>query len=857
MKLRERTLLLLSMLATLTPAACGGDPPSSSGSGGNGNAAGQGGAGGEAGSSTGGQGGNSFTKDECALGLDDCSANADCIDTPGYFDCVCKAGFVGDGKTCTDIDECGKLTNDCDPNANCSNTEGSYTCACASGFVGDGKTCHATYLAVSAGTYHACAVRSDKTLWCWGLNTSGQAGTGTGDAIFLKPAQAGGASDWKVVNAGAAFTCALSEIGHISCFGSNASGQLGDGSTTTRTTPTPLTGDITDWQNLSVGSAHACALRKDGSAYCWGSNTRGQIGDNTTNNATAPTMVSAGPWLTISAGTDFTCALKGDHTLWCWGLNTSRQLGDGTTTQRNVPTQESTMATDWAAIATGNGFTCATKMDGTRHCWGTNSVGQGADGTTTGITAPKACDMDTDWGTSVELGETSGCAQKKSGALYCWGDGSSGQTGLPGDESPKLTPAQTGADTDWISFSTGFRFTCGVRQGGELLCWGANTRAAAGHGFVSDRLNATNVTADADWERVDTQLDNGCAIRNGGNLYCWGRNVYGHLGDGTTIARAAPVQIAMGTVWSRVALGRTHTCAIGSIGGAAATPHCWGWDANQELGNGSAVTNQPTPMPVTATMGNDSPWVEIAAGLNHTCGVRQDKTLWCWGRNASGQLGDGTTTTRPDPKQVVAPDALGWVDVVASGDFTCGLREGGALYCWGTNTLGQLGQMDVVSPVNTPKQVPGTFVAVDAGANHTCGVRMDGTLACWGRNSSGELGLGNTTSPTLGPTQVGVATNWKKVFLGQGTSTCATQMDGTMYCWGTGSFGQLGLGNTTSFSSPQKVSSLETWASASLGLEHACGISQSNKLSCWGASYYAQLGSGVPFISTPTRIVEP
>lgn len=856
MKYRQRAVLTLSIFAALVPAACGdGQTPSSSGDGGSAHA---GGAGGNASSSSSsGEGGDPFTKDECALGLDDCSDNADCTDTPGYFDCVCKAGYAGDGKTCTDIDECAKLTNDCDPHANCTNTEGSFSCACAAGFVGDGKTCHATYEAVSAGTYHACAVRSDKTLFCWGLNTSGQVGTGTGDTIFLRPAQAGGANDWTTVSAGSTFTCALSEMGRISCFGTNSSGQLGDGTTTARTTPTPIAGDMSDWASIAAGATHTCATKTDGSLYCWGSNNRGQIGDGTTNNVSSPLLVTGGPWLSVSAGSEFTCGVQMDHSLWCWGLNTSRQLGDGTTTQRTIPTREATMASDWASVAAGNAFACGTKMDGTRHCWGTNGVGQTADGTTTSVVTPKACDMDTDWGTLIDLGDASGCAQKKSGALFCWGDGSSGQTGLPGDESPKLAPAQVGQDTDWIAVSSGFRFTCGIRQSKELYCWGSNARAATGLGFVSDRVNPTSVSAETDWERVDVQLDNGCGIRAGGNLYCWGRNAFGHLGDGTNVTRVAPVQIGAGKVWTRVAVGRIHTCALGSEGGAAAVPYCWGFDSNQELGNGSATTNQSTPMPVTTTMGSTTPWLELAAGLNHTCGVRQDNTLWCWGRNASGQLGDGTTTARPDPVQITSPAPAGWLDVVASGDFTCGLRDGGALYCWGSNTAGQLGQMDVVSPVSTPKIVPGTYTAVDAGGGHACGVRQDGTLACWGRNSSSELGLGNANNPILGPTQVGSGTNWLRPYLGQGVSTCATQKDDNLYCWGSGGFGQLGLGNTTSFNTPQKVPSLDTWKAVSIGNEHACGITQKGQLSCWGASNYAQLGSGVPFTSTPTRVVEP
>lgn len=855
MKYRQSAILFVSILGAITPVACGGGGQNSAGS----SDGGQANTGGNASSSSSssGDGGDPFAKDECALGLDDCSDHANCMDTPGFYECVCQAGYAGDGKTCTDIDECAKLTNDCDPNATCTNTDGSYTCACASGFVGDGKSCHATYLAVSAGTYHACAVRSDKTLHCWGLNTSGQAGTGTGDALFLRPAQAGGASDWKTVNSGSTFTCALAETGKISCFGTNSSGQLADGTTTARTVPTPIVGDISDWTSVSSGSTHACALRVDGSLYCWGANNRGQVGDGTTNNATSPLLVDSGPWLAVSAGTEFTCGLKMDHSVWCWGLNTSRQLGDGTTTQRMVPTRESTIAVDWASVAAGNAFACATKMDGTRHCWGTNSLGQAADGTTSSVVTPKACDMATDWGTTIELGDFSGCAQKKNGTMLCWGDGSSGQTGLPGDETPKLTPAQVGQDADWTAVSTGFRFACGIRMSGELSCWGSNARAATGMGYLADRADPTAVSMDMDWERIDVQLDNGCGIRTGGNMYCWGRNVYGHLGDGTNVTRVAPVQVGMGKVWTRVAVGRTHTCGIGSDGGGTAVPYCWGWDANQELGNGSATTNQPTPMLVTATMGNTSAWLEIAAGFNHTCGVRQDGTLWCWGRNASGQLGDGTLTTRPDPIQIMSPNPTGWVDVVASGDFTCALRDDASLYCWGSNTVGQLGQMDVMSPVNTPKVVPGKYTAVDASANGACGVRMDGTLACWGRNSSGELGLGNTTSPILGPTQVGLATNWMRPYLGQGASSCATQTDGTLYCWGSGSFGQLGVGNTNSFTSPQKVLSLGLWKSASIGNEHTCGLSQQGQLFCWGASNYAQLGSGVPFVSAPTRIVEP
>jgi alpha-tubulin suppressor-like RCC1 family protein len=352
-------------------------------------------------------------------------------------------------------------------------------------------------------------------------------------------------------------------------------------------------------------------------------------------------------------------------------------------------------------------------------------------------------------------------------------------------------------------------------------------------------------------------MDDGCAIHATGELSCWGRNAFGNLGDGTMVSHAVPVTVGAGKTWLRVALGRTHACGIATDNNVNGV-YCWGTEVNQELGNGVAVMNQLTPTLITATPGNTSPWKEIVAGLNHTCALREDGTVWCWGRNATGQLGDTTTTVRPDPKQVLPAGAADWTAIAASGEFTCGLRAGGALWCWGRNDVGQLGAGDIVSPVATPKQVgAATYTAVSAGANHACAVATDGTLWCWGRNANGELGLGNAVGPVLVPTQVGTDADWLRPSLGQGLSTCATKTSGDLYCWGVGSYGQLGGGNLASFNKPQKVSSVTPWAAVAVGNEHACGLGSDGRLSCWGASNFAQLGSGVPFVSTPTPVLSP
>ena len=797
--------------------------------------------------------GGAFGVDECADGTAVCDPNADCVDTPGYYQCVCKAGYDGDGETCADVDECQSLLADCDPNALCTNTAGSYTCACPPGFTGDGSACDATFTTLAAGQYHACAVRSDKTLWCWGHNTSGQVGTGTTDPLYLRPAQAGSGSDWAEVTAGGSFTCARDSARQISCFGTNGGGQLGDGTTTARTTPTPIGGGFTDWIQVESGANHTCAIREGGSLHCWGTNLRGQIGDGTTNNALTPTLVSAGPWLSVSAGSEFTCAVKADHTLFCWGLDSSRQLGDGKTTSSSVPVQEKTLATDWASVTAANAYACGVKLDGTRFCWGANYVGQGGDGTTAAITEPKAADPSTDW-KRLDGGDLAACGIKQSGALHCWGDGSLGQTGQPGNETSLPTPTQVGTDTDWTAVAGGLRFACGLRADGRIRCWGSAARAALGLGWSSDRNEPTPVGAAADWAEISVQLDDGCAIRQGGDLYCWGRNLNGQLGDGSAVTRIDPAPVGAGLTWKRVAVGRTHTCGIAAMGAGPDTLHCWGADSNGEQGNGAGGA-QPAPAPITAPP-TVTGWIDLAAGLNHTCAVAEGGSLWCWGRNANGQLGDGTTTSQPAPKQVLPAGAADFVRVVASGDFTCALRAAGALLCWGRNDVGQTGNGTTTTPVTTPVAV-GNYLTVSAGANHACAVAPDHTLHCWGRNANGELGLGNSVSPVLTPTKVGADADWAAAALGQGLSTCAVKQSGELWCWGVGSFGQLGLGGLASFTTPKKVPSPAPWKALSLGNEHACGIGADGRLWCWGASYGAQLGGGVPFVSAPTPIVDP
>ena len=870
-------VLVLGLLAAL--AACdGGDGTagtlatstlSGGGDGGLGgaNAGGANAGGANFGGNIGGAGGDGLALDECAEGLAICAADADCIDTPGYYECACKPGYAGDGKICDDVNECSNLLHDCAPTAVCTNTAGSFSCGCAPGFSGDGKTCMPTYESVAAGRFHACAIRTDKSLWCWGLNTSSQIGIGTSDLWLQRPVSPSDAKNWKSVAAIEVSTCALNTDGFIFCWGNNSYYQLGNGTVTSASSPTAAAGGTGDWLTLDGGRLHVCGIKASGEAYCWGYNGNNQLGDGAPGNGNKSyglPVAGGKQWLKLAAGNDHTCGIASDNTLWCWGLNSTYQLGDGTTVLRAVPTQEKTLASDWLSVDVAATSTCAVKLNGQRWCWGTNYSGAGGDGYAAGITAPKWVDLEVDWATVYGHASTDGnfCGRRTDGRLFCWGDGTMGQTGQPGAEAVTLNPLQVGVASDWISVANSGRFACGVRATGELFCWGATSRGGTGSGFVSDRLDPTFVGTDTDWDAVDTHVEFSCGLR-ASKLYCWGRNVNGMLADGTVISHALPAAADPAESYARLSLGRYFGCGV-TGGAASGSVRCWGSDAQGQLGNGTgAAVDALVPASVPATPGNASPWTEVAAGEYGVCGIKADKTLWCWGYDAQGQVGNGsgTSATQQSPVALLANEPADWLAVSQAANTVCALRGGGTLWCWGHNNLGQVGNGSTAN-VTAPELIgnatqPPLYTQLSVGRGHACAVAAGGTLWCWGGNGSGELGLGYSGGTVTAPMQVGTDTDWQSAHVGSGNHSCARKLDDHAYCWGSNFIGQIGLGTYGNTNKPQKLASPITWNSLAPGHEGSCGLRLDGRLLCWGTSLNAQLGSGIPFLSTPTPVEPP
>ncbi|HRX70565.1 MAG TPA: DUF4214 domain-containing protein [Candidatus Competibacteraceae bacterium] len=631
-------------------------------------------------------------------------------------------------------------------------TDSTVTCW-GDNFFGQATPLAGTFIQISAGVFYTCGVQTDGTTVCWGDDWAGQA---------TPPA---GTFTW--VSAGASHTCGLQSSGVVACWGDNQYdkatppegvsylllGVAVTGRGVVQSDPNgiacgtachagyaaymviTLTAISTDdtrfvrWEGgcqgvsptctvtmsqtqtvtaiftsasnspyaqVSAGGSYVCGVKTDGAVACWGANRDG--------TATPPN----GTFTQVSAGVSHTCGIRTDGTVACWGRNNDAEAMPpiGTFTK----------------VSAGGSHTCGIKTDGTVTCWGYNHDGQATppNGTFTQVSAgvSHTCGIRTDgtvacWGRNndaeamppsgtfaqVSAGWAYTCGVQTDGAVACWGANGDGEA---------TPPNGTGTFTQ---VSAGDYHTCGVQTDGTVECWGNNRSGQA-------------TPPAGTFTQVSTGWGHTCGVSTDGVVACWGDNEYGQAtppdgvnyqflqvevtGHGTV--QSLTTGIACGTDCGEQYLPDTEVI-LSALPAKGARFSRWEGACSESTSTCTVTMSDAQTVSAVFVNPSTSTFTQVSAGGSHTCGVRTNDTVTCWGDNDYGQA------TPPD----------GTFTQVSAGSFhTCGVQTDGTVACWGANGDGQ-----AMRPA-------GTFTQVSAGQNHTCGVQSDGFVVCWGSDEDGE-----------------------------------------------------------------------------------------------------------------------
>ena len=445
------------------------------------------------------------------------------------------------------------------------------------------------------------------------------------------------------------------------------------------------------------------------------------------------------------------------------------------------------------------------------------------------------------------------CGINVAGQLSCWGDGRTGALGSGANTvgaTPRAVPGT------WLAVAAGDRHSCGIREGGTTWCWGANESGQLGIGSNTGTSAPTMVAGgNTGWTAIAAAGAHTCA-RRGGELWCWGSNAFGELGIASSSPSAnAPARVGAATDWTAVSTGANHTCGL-RAGGL----YCWGDHGGGRLGAG-ALSGAVRAVPANPVGGAAARWASVAAGGGFTCGVRTDGSRWCWGHNNLGQLGCDQGTSCAGADSALEPargdDRTDW-DLIAAGEtHACG-RRAGQIECWGVNEQGQAGRS--IGPLVVPRgpvpPPPSPFISLVAGDAHVCAGAADGTAWCWGSASHGQIGDGSIADRDTPVPLVG-GLNWQRIAAGWGNHACGITVEGRLYCWGAGNEGQLGNGRVEDIYAPTQLRSPAlSWTDVDTGLNFSCGTAGVGVLFgiyCWGSNTNGETGS-TRQAPMPTRI---
>ena len=856
-------------------------------------------------------------------------------------------------------------------------------------------------IAIAAGKQHSVALQSNGTVWTWGDNTLGQLGNNT-LMNTKRPVQVVDVSgidaltNIVAISAGGNHTLALTSDGSVWAWGSNAEGQLGiDSDVSYQKKPVQIL-SLSEITQISAGNDHSLARKSNGTVWAWGKNTDGQLGYFTGNTySRKPQQVKSSDGVgnlinvvDISAGLAHSLALKDDGTVMAWGNNGDGLLGNGTETSVTLPSfvksiNGQSVLQNVMAIDAGDTHSLVLLKSGQVMAWGANYDGQLGDMSGTsrlfpvyvrGANQEETLQLGEQYivlhinedqlsasvqliirdinGGNLTLSATSSNSElfntenfefnhndqpfhipvpsEESISVTFTFKPEANAYGLelitiiaedsfgardtirlqvvvsPVNDRPSIsTIANVHIDedtsSDLISFMVqdidGDSLTVSSRSfntnviplSGLILSGDGNSRSIQiiprPNEFGSTLISLTvsdpsglssqtnfyvqvhsindlpEMTIWPGIVQVTSGYHHNIAIKNDWTVWAWGSNLSGQLGDGSNDSRNLPVQVkgpnGMGWLTDIIAIaaGNQHSIALSGDGHVLS----WGSNTYGQLGNGSL---EKSYIPVYVLNDQNEPFEHVSAiacGANHSFLVTEDNQLWAWGKNESGQLGDGTTMNQNRPIRIVGlPEELRVLQLSPGDSHSLALLDNGQVWSWGDNTSGQLGIGSVISSLvpirvlQADSEIPlENIVEIAAGAFHSLALSSDGYIWSFGLNQNGQLGNGGpvyTTSPIKVQTSTleNVLGNIGKIAAGTDHSL-AIQNNGKIWAWGKNDGGQLGNATQTNTYYPSQVtipSGLSDILAIEAGKAHSVAHTTDGKIWSWGNNYSFQLGTG-------------
>jgi len=753
--------------------------------------------------------------------------------------------------------------------------------------------------AISAGYYHSLALKEDGSIWAWGYNYSGQLGDGS-NTDSSTPVQVSNLSNVIAVAGCGNHSLALKDDGSVWAWGYNFFGQLGNGSNTDSNIPVQVS-SLSNVIAIAGGGEHSLALKNDGSVWAWGYNYYGQLGNGSNTDSNIPVQVSGLSNVIAIAGGEFhSLALKQDGTVWAWGRNDYGQLGVGNNTNKNLPVRVLNLS-NVVRIAGGGYHSLALLSDGTVWAWGYNYYGELGNGTTTNKNFPvQVFDLTNVFSVDgggyhsiaiincpppdhlpiiADITDKNECFQ--TGITINFNPGSpatrhdlykdasllatnvtSPINYFPGDSDSHIYMIRAVNGFCTLGDSNEYYFS----DGGEVCSNPAITSIVDKNLTALSGVIINYVSASPPAIRYDLYIDGNLAEQNfsSGDLFEPGDTNF-HC---YTI-RAYYEQPCQSYLESLRVCAKDRDAKLGVITAS-------GLNDYGQLGCGWQPVSSSVPLQV---LNITNPLISISAGYKHSLTVKGDGTVWAWGSNNYGQLGNNSLDDSATPVQVVNLTGAAMV----SGGYlhSLALKNDGTVWAWGDNFYYQLGrncgQYSLI-PVQTVNLT--NVISISAGEDHSLALRQDRTVWAWGKNTSGQLGNGTNTNSYIpvqaqnltdvvaisagGDDSLAIKTDgslwaWGKTInssipckiMEDVVAVCAGQdfslalkNDGTVWAWGDNTYGQLGTGNNNYSSTPVQVVGISNIVKIGCGYYHSLALRADGVLFAWGRNDYGQLGIG-------------